>query len=399
MAILSLRYGSNFFSFRDLLIRLCGLLQKKKVVILKSDSLLCQKIMESSNRKGSFIEQLIALPAWDPILSIESSDGDEWQKLIQEFRWIYSKIDWQEQLPHLCSSYVQKWLKAQGNNSEFFFDGESVSRFCAQVFFQCLFQAPLDQESEDLYYQASLEWRKEIALKGKGNFQVKKEFMNHLLRCVKKHPVFNEKLGSAEDTSYFLSAIAQPFLLSPQINFSDILATLFLHLEKNKEQQDQFFEAIESEDENSLFNFLYEAIYIAHPFPVLERELTKSLSFEGKTFQKGSQIFIVLDEFQHSKTFSPRRWAASGAKLEKALLFGAGPRICPGRQLGLQVMSEMLRVLTRNISWNQIKPYFNHDYSGRENDRKENFTMLLYQARVFSRVLWNSYQLGRNQKS
>ena len=50
-------------------------------------------VLKSSNKKGSFIERLLALPAWSPIYSLESVDGKTWQELASDFNtcWVLSE--------------------------------------------------------------------------------------------------------------------------------------------------------------------------------------------------------------------------------------------------------------------------------------------------------------------
>ncbi len=398
MTLLNLRYGSKLFSPRILLLRTSAFLQKKRLIILKPNSPLCQTVLESSVRKGTFIESLVALPAWNPVLSIESSDGDQWQGLIKEFRWLFGQVNWQDRLPVICKNHVKNQVALQKKEGGNLFDGEAVSRLCAQIFFQCIFEKPLDQDSENLYYHASLEWRKEIAVKGKGDPKVKSQFMAHLLDSVKNHPLLGKRLPSKTQNPYLLSAIAQPFLISPQINFSDILATLWVHLNSNKEQKNLFVDAINSKDQQRIFPFLYESISMSHPFPVLERELTKDVFHENQKILQGTQVFILLDQLRDSHQFKSERWSSSHLQIGKNLLFGAGPRICPGRQLGLSVLSEMIRAMVEEIPWQNIRPDKGHLFSGRDNDKKENLEMVLYQWRVVSQVLWKSFLLGQKKK-
>ena len=99
------------------------------------------------------------------------------------------------------------------------------------LFFHCLFGRKLTVFEEELYYQASLEWRKEIAVKGKGCVKTKSQFVEHVLNELKQSTLFE---GITKNQLDLVSAISQPFLLSPQINFSDILVTLFLNLHKDQ---------------------------------------------------------------------------------------------------------------------------------------------------------------------
>ena len=78
----SFRYGTQGTNLRLWLIKLCAL-QRKKIVFLNSDPKLCARVLQSSHKKGSFIESLVALPAWSH-LSLESVDGKRWQQLSKD---------------------------------------------------------------------------------------------------------------------------------------------------------------------------------------------------------------------------------------------------------------------------------------------------------------------------
>ncbi len=88
----SIRYNKDNFDIRTQFIKLCGFLQRKKVIILEDKPYLSKIILEQSVVKGSFIESLIALPAWKPIRSIESIDNEEWIKLSRIFKVIIKNI-------------------------------------------------------------------------------------------------------------------------------------------------------------------------------------------------------------------------------------------------------------------------------------------------------------------
>ncbi|MBC7659217.1 MAG: hypothetical protein H7249_07715, partial [Chitinophagaceae bacterium] len=77
----SLRYAQDGLSARSQFMRLCGKLQGRKVVTLNSNPEACARVLASSNTKGQGIELMLACPAWEPVFSIESVDGDKWEWL------------------------------------------------------------------------------------------------------------------------------------------------------------------------------------------------------------------------------------------------------------------------------------------------------------------------------
>src|SRR5690242_3965844 len=77
----SIRYGGGFFNIRTLFIRLCAWLQRRPLLILDRNPEACSKVLACSDVKGTFIESIFAIPAWRPLYSIESEDGEKWQKM------------------------------------------------------------------------------------------------------------------------------------------------------------------------------------------------------------------------------------------------------------------------------------------------------------------------------
>jgi len=120
MAPLSLRYGNQAHSdepndLRTQLLKLVARIQGKHVKIVDSDPKLVSEILMNSDTKGSFVETLIATPAWFPILSTESVDGELWKDLSGKFHELSQKLDWKTRLPFLQKKYFLQ-LKLQLEN-------------------------------------------------------------------------------------------------------------------------------------------------------------------------------------------------------------------------------------------------------------------------------------------
>jgi hypothetical protein len=395
MGRFSFRYSTKDAKLRFWLIRFCAFLQRKKVIFLNSDPKFCARVLQSSHKKGTFIESLVALPAWSPILSLESVDGKKWQQLTKLFRRVYAAVAWEELIPSLVRQQVWE-LRPQAASDGI--DGECIAKLVVRVFYRAIFSEQISARQEQLYYSASLEWRKEVAMKQKGDKQIKKKFLADITKTIESSLLFSEAAGFEQGID-MLSVVAQPFILSPQINFSDIFAALFLQIKDDSLQQKLLIEAAKSGDHRCLTYFVFETMRICHPFPILERELTEDITYEGKIFEKGSQVLVLLDEFCHERDFSVLRWQQKDYYSKYSLLlFGSGKRVCPGKNSAIIFMTHLLAELVKKFPLSTLKTYKNHLYSGRDNDHKDSLAMTVYQARVAIRVLVKSFLLGVNIK-
>ena len=383
-----LRYKNKKFDFRRNFIKFVAFLQRKNVVFVDEDLLLCKKVLEQSTLKGSFIEQLISLPAWSPIFSIESVDGEQWQELSSVFKKIFIQFLKHSEYEKITRQYVNQLIaKCLKENKKI--DGKECSILTASIFFQGLFGRDLTESEKALYYEASLQWRKEIAVKEKGCEKYKLQFVNHVSSEIRKTILYD---GITKNKINLVSAISQPFLLSPQINFSDILATLFLYLHKNKEVY-LLLSSFISEKKN-ITNFILESIRLAHPFPVLEREITKELLYKNLKLSVGTQVFLMMDQFKHSHEFNIEKWDNSVKSQYAVFAFGAGQRICPGKKVALKMLSIIVEEFVKQVPIKDIVPFQNHHYSGRMNDGKESLRSNLYQLKIFIGIVWKSFKIG-----
>lgn len=171
-------------------------------------------------------------------------------------------------------------------------------------------------------YDASLEFRKEIALKGKGD-PTKKQMAVYIIREYLSASIYN-----LPDDIYSISVVLQPFIISPAINVSDIAIGWDLK---------------QSVDAN---------IVRHHPFPILEREIC----VDGKQYQ----VFIPTDELH-------------------ILPFYYGSRQCSGKAIATTFLETFFTTL---IERNIFKPRENHVYSGRDNDNRDNLEAILFQIRT-----------------
>jgi hypothetical protein len=393
-----IRYGEGPFELRTAFMRLCAWLQGKDVVILDRDPLACAKALASSETKGSFIETIFAIPAWRPLYSIESEDGPRWKELADSCSKVLRGLRWRETLPGLLDDDIKKLAVEIAGQPQRSVDSETVSRLVLRTLYQLLFNKPIDPADETLFFQSSMEWRKEIAVKGKGQVDIKQETARRLMGIVSASS-YRDGLQTCSDPMIWLSVFGQPFIISPQINVSDIMVATFHFLRKHPQHHQWARERALENNEKYLHALIMEAIRLQHPFPILERELTRDLQLNERLLKAGTQVFIPLDQFKQDQTFEPDAWLnGAGPHPYQSLIFGAGKRMCLGQMLASHLMVAMLRSLLIHIPDAKIQPDKGHRYSGRNNDGKQGFGESMYQVRKFLGALWRSYRIGRQAR-
>jgi len=394
----SLRYGGGRFDPRIAMMRVFGFLQGKKIVILSSNPKLCSDVLASSDTKGTFLETLFATPAWNPVYSIESVDGDRWKQLSEDFKKLMSQIDWRDRLTPLTLKHSTSLVERLLTDSSEVLGSELISRLVLRILFELIFEKQINQDDETLFFQASLEWRKEIAIKGKADERIKSLFLTHLSEHLALSRFKDSFKLFKSDSLGFLSIFAQPFLISPQINVSDIFVTVFQYLERDAQMTKLARSWALKGDKARLGGILQESIRLAHPFPILERELQKDLTFDGKHYAAGTQFFILMDQLEQDRDFDPERWLLAPADNPYfSIPFAAGPRMCTGKPIAMEMMVEILRILLVRLPMDKIQPQRGHLYSGRYNDASSSKVESRYQTQVFLRGLWKSFLIGRGR--
>ena len=386
----SIRYQGGPGDLRSLFIRLCAWLQRQPVAFIDRDPRAIGAVLASSAHKGRFLEERIACPAWEPIRSVESVDGPEWEALSSTFRTVFRRLEWRERLPAAVAGALATVVAGDDG----LVDAQVVSRVTASALHRVVFGVEAPAEVSDLLYRASVEWRKEIAVKGAGDRSVKDAFVAWLDAALRRSR-WADLLACEEHGPRLLSAIAQPLLISPQINVADIFVTLFAELERDPDRMAQVRSWAEDDEKALLNGAVMEAIRLGHPFPVLERWLPRDVEAAGSRFSRGTQVFMMMDALQQEEEFRPERWIGPRSSNPYAdLPFGSGPRMCTGRPLAELLMVELLRGLLTTVPPNRLRPAEGNPYSGRANDGKDDLESILHQARVFGRVLLQSMGLG-----
>ena len=392
----SLRYGSKDFDLRSLLLKSLAWLKRKPVKILDSDPIFCSQVLSASKVKGIFIESELATPAWHPIYSIESMDGDHYEQLIRDFKILLASLNWREKLGPLTQKHCTQLADVMKLNPNQKLDSPKLTRIVLRILYELIFDQEINADDETLFYESSLEWRKEIAIKGKADSTIKTNFMKRLNDIVSASRFKDGLETYKKDPASYLSVFAQPFLISPQINLSDIFVTVFSKLRTIPNLRESAMISAKEQDRARLGGIILESIRLKHPFPVLERELTASLDYGGQTYAPGTQFFILLDQFKQDQNFDVNRWLDNSNDNPYASIpFAAGPRMCIGKPIAMELMTEMLSNLLLHFNFEQIEPKLNHLYSGRDNDGNESFFEILYQLKTFLKVMISSIKLAK----
>ena len=338
--LLGKKYGSNIIYFKELNQNNINLINK---VLCLQD-------------KGNFIEYSVATPAWEPIISLESVDGDQWVQVKQNFLNFTNRFHIDNKIAFI-GDYIENYINHYLNSNDII-DSKLISKITVQSFCKFLFDIEINLNDLDTLYQASIEWRKEISMKGKGNMNIKVNAINIILNYIKNNNkvylIFNENWEKPE----YYSIILQPFIISPMINASDIMVSVQSLLSKS----------LISSDEVINNNLINKIIYSYHPFPILER-------FDPST---NTQYFLPLDQLTTFNNYSD---------LYKNVVFGTGPRRCSGQLYAYVILNKFIGVYFKNQK--KFNPLLNHKYSGRNND-KFNIRESLYMGKILLKILFNS---------
>ena len=201
-------------------------------------------------------------------------------------------------------------------------DAHAVARFSLAVFVEYVFGRKWESAFEVLV-DASWEWRREIAVRGRADISVKRD----AVRLVVGDLIRNDKRlwamhGEAwwEPRNY--SLIMQPFLISPAINVGDVAVAL----------------------KRRPGSRLEDAMRDAHPFPIFERFVEEDVYVDRRAgrgatsscgpanalkprrlaVKKNTQVIMFTSDFRGSDVPWP--------------VFGAGPRMCAGTSAALGVL-------------------------------------------------------------
>jgi hypothetical protein len=283
------------------------------------DPVLAKTILNQCSKKGSFIEDVVSTPAWFPLRSLESVDGEEWVDLKQRLVEFMATLPTLDVLRKLVAEETEALVKTLT-----IIDSPAICRVTVVVLLRFILHgSPLSNAMEDVVddiVSASNEWRKEISLKGRGNRAIKQKAIESLSALLLIHPDH-------------IHHILQPFFISPVINISDLMCSV------------EYVPHLGPEE------IALRAIMKHHPFPFLERYVDNAVS----SVPAQTQVFIPL-----------ARMAAAHPD-ELWMCFSTGPRGCPGRNIAKVLSREFVTTLGSSP---RFHPRVGHKYSGRDNDNR-----------------------------
>lgn len=250
-----------------------------------------------------------------------------------------------------------------------------------------------NDETKNMLVSSSIEWRKELATKGKGDMSLKQKAIDWIHYMIKHnfryktlfkcHEFFVEDSSIPKWLRYkdrmIYSLFLQPFIISPMINISDICVAWF-----------QFTQGAHLDMDKINDSLLYRVICVSHPFPILERYIEKGLWIEDKcVIPQNTQVFIELDKMSSQLMDQ----SLSIVKKYEAFTFGLGKRKCGGISYALSMMIPFFQELEscRDV----IRATKNHKYSGRHNDNESDINIFVYQVLLFIKCTYKLILLHR----
>ncbi len=291
-------------------------------VVVVDDPIVAQRVLKASSAKGFALERHLATPAWAPILSLESVDGELYQSMRSNLGLLMARLPPIGRLTRVSSSHVTRLLDQPGR----VIDADAIAQLTISMFVEYVFNRSWE-DSFQVLVDSSWEWRKEIAIRGRADSVIKARaiavVVDDLLLNSSLWPLFGERWREPA----FYSLIMQPFLLSPCISIGDIMV------------------AIQMQPSLSIDS----AIRMMHPFPILERWLEQPLILDGReVIPARTQVIMFTSAFlEHSFEWN---------------IFGAGPRAC----VGANFAAPLLRMLAERLplAGMRYQPERRHRFSG-----------------------------------
>jgi len=311
--------------------------------------------------KGQALEYLLATPTWFPLINVESVDGPVWERLRGLTLKILKTTDFKNRMPGIIEHVVQSF------EPETRITNNILAQMNVMVVWELLFTKQPSMQIVTDVVQLIENLRGTIALKTattEAGQQLKMDTINVILEHSKKIAPLREILEESEHEIELACAILQPFFISPGINISDIFSPMV-----QKAQNAPCLRAC-MQDIEMAKKLVIESIFMKHPFPILERDLTKRIG----PFRQGSHVFIMNIEANYKgEEYCPARWGDSKFYRENFWkVFGCGPRGCVGAQLAMVWLPELLVSMHNRFGFDNIVPWEGHKFSGRTNDKDDN---------------------------
>ena len=382
-------------------------------------------VLKQSSIKGDGLERHVATPAWRPLLSLESVDGDLYERMVRAFHELVAELPEPREVAKIaearaeemlatvraraendapketteatttteaivtlstvakeaaaskkkgsCTTKTTKPHHSEKNREDLLrgarvIDANATARFSLAVFVEYVFGRKWESAFEVLV-DASWEWRREIAVRGSADISVKRDAVRLVVGDLLRN---NEKLWAMHGEAWWeprnYSLVMQPFLISPAINVGDVAVAL----------------------KRRPGSRLEDAMRDAHPFPIFERFVEEdvyvdrragrgatsgrnanALKPRGLAVKKNTQVIMFTSDFRGSDVPWP--------------VFGAGPRMCAGTSAALGVLRVVASTLAADGE--AFAPEAGHKYSGRHNDGVSGLSEAWYFARTVAPIV------------
>ena len=295
---------------------------------------------------------------------------------------------WRDRLPAIIERVCDRSLADAAKTGAV--TSATAADALSRVLHELSFGDPPSDADATLWVAAAGEFKKELAMRGRGSTAVKVAALARaevLLRGSRAAAA----IAAVSSASYVL----QPFILSPIINIGDGLADMALTLSKGRSRCDATSTAalVRVTEAHCL-----AALVRSPPFPIFERFVAEP----GGPVSPGTHVFILADRIAASLPSSishPNAGCASHPLLTTTgdersrdhlwLAFGAGSRACPGQALALALMAGVGDRLLRPPPPIESRLWDGHLHSGRHNDAAGGMTHLVaaWQATIVLRAL------------
>eukprot|EP01084_Bolivina_argentea_P049402 90859_1 len=272
----------------------------------KKDNDLIQKIFKSASvkNKGIGMEYLMAMRGWAPFLNSESIDGHRWNVMKKLIIHLLPICDYNNFENIIIENFEQLL-----NDNKNVFDHIVCTKLIISSNFQLLFQERLSKNDLNDLFEFVEYMRAVVAAKTYNYMKYKTKWVTKLMNMIKNNKLLSAFLTEFEDENQALfdslnskfekeiiivSAIFQPFIISPGINWSDIFGPMFYRIfddaqNKNNKNSTVLTEMIANINENNtqyIDGLLYETLRLYHPFPIIERDIEQDFYIKNKLIFK-----------------------------------------------------------------------------------------------------------------
>ena len=164
-----------------------------------------KKIMQTSTIKGETgLEQLLSKKNWQPILSVESEDGENWQRLRQYFNKVYNNLQWKEKLPLIIDDICAKYKNCKVINSHI------ISGCVGQIMLKLLFDYNCNQPEIILLIKMRDEFAKTLSLNGPPNNNLRFESFEFIKKLVLSSNNINTDIINFNEFAECLASFFRP---------------------------------------------------------------------------------------------------------------------------------------------------------------------------------------------